>query len=109
MPLPINGYNETFKAFADFAAKSVDAGRSKAIARASADASTGALAGRSISPAGSDSVRHVFNWFRASDEKTAEVASDVLTDLGDIAERDLADAAEARDAARAAANGAKGD
>lgn len=71
MPLPINGYNETFKAFADFAAKSVDAGRSKAIARASGDASTGALAGRSISPAGSDSVRHVFNWFRASDEKTA--------------------------------------
>ncbi len=25
MPLPINGYNETFKAFADFAAKSIDA------------------------------------------------------------------------------------
>ena len=36
MALDINGYNDTFKAFADFAAKNIEAGKGKAIARASA-------------------------------------------------------------------------
>ena len=35
MALDINGYNATFKAFTDFATQSVEAGKSKAVARCS--------------------------------------------------------------------------
>ena len=38
MPLGINGYNDAFKAFTDFATQSVEAGKSKAVARAGGDA-----------------------------------------------------------------------
>ena len=41
MPLGINGYNDAFKAFTDFATQSVEAGKSKAVARASAMRSLG--------------------------------------------------------------------
>ena len=53
MALDINGYNATFKAFADFAAKSIEAGEKKAIARADG---TGGLANRTIQPASGDWV-----------------------------------------------------
>ena len=43
MALDINGYNATFKAFTDFATQSVEAGKSKAVARAGGE---GPLAGR---------------------------------------------------------------
>jgi hypothetical protein len=75
MALEINGYNATFQAFADFAAKSIDAGKSKAIARASVDVSTGALAGREVKAATTDSIRGLFKWFRSSDDKAANDAT----------------------------------
>ena len=53
MPLDVNGYNETFKAFADFAKQSVDAGDAKAIARSGG---TGKLAGRTIQAATGDRI-----------------------------------------------------
>ena len=75
MALDINGYNATFKAFTDFATKSVEAGKDKSIARASADVATGALAGREIKAATTDSIRGFFKWFRSSDEKAANDAT----------------------------------
>ena len=57
MALDINGYNATFKAFTDFATQSVKAGDTKAIARAGGE---GALAGRTITAAQGDSLRHMF-------------------------------------------------
>ena len=53
MALDINGYNATFKAFTDFATQSVEAGKSKAVARAGGE---GALAGRTITAAKHDWV-----------------------------------------------------
>ncbi len=41
MALDIDAYNATFKAFTDFATQSVEAGKSKAVARASAMRSLG--------------------------------------------------------------------
>ena len=55
MPLDINGYNASFKAFADFAAQSIEGGKSKAIARAGV-AEAGPLAGRTITAATGDKV-----------------------------------------------------
>ena len=75
MALDINGYNATFKAFTDFATKNVEAGNSKAIARASADVQTGPLTGRSITAATTDSVRGLFKWFRKPDDKAANDAT----------------------------------
>ena len=46
MTLDINGYNATFKAFTDFATQSVEAGKSKAVARAGGE---GAASGMSSS------------------------------------------------------------
>ena len=60
MTLDINGYNATFKAFTDFATKSVEAGQSKAIARASADVQTRPLAGRTITASTTDAVFQAF-------------------------------------------------
>lgn len=71
MALDINGYNDTFRAFTDFAMKNVDAGKGKAIARAPVDVQTGPLTGRSVSAATTDSVRGLFKWFRSSDDKAA--------------------------------------
>ena len=54
MPLDVNtGYNDIFKAFADFATQSVNAGKSKAIARANG---ADGLAGRTIAAAKHDWV-----------------------------------------------------
>ena len=75
MALDINGYNATFKAFTDFAQAKVDAGQNKAIARASAGVATGALAGRTITAASTDSLRGFFKWSRSSDDKAANDAT----------------------------------
>ena len=74
MPLNVNGYNETFKAFAEFAAKSVDAGDAKAIARTDAQ-QAGSMAGRSITASMTDSVRHMFKWSRTDDDKAENNAA----------------------------------
>ncbi len=58
MALDINGYNETFNAFIDFAAQSIKAGKSKAIARAG-DAKTQNLADRAITAAKGDWIGNV--------------------------------------------------
>ena len=57
MSLDINGYNDTFKAFLEFAKISESAGEKKAIARATVDVKTGALAGREVTFSETDSVR----------------------------------------------------
>ena len=75
MPLDINGYNATFKAFTDFATQNVNAGKSKAIARASVDVQTGALAGRTITASTTDSIRGLFKWFRKPDDVAANNAT----------------------------------
>ena len=75
MALDINGYNATFKAFTDFATQNVEAGKGKAIARAAGDTATGALAGRTISAATTDSIRHMFKWFRSADDQKANNAT----------------------------------
>ena len=69
MALDINGYNDTFKAFADFAQAKVNAGQNKAIARATVG--EGPLAGRNITAATTDSIRGMFKWFRSSNDQTA--------------------------------------
>ena len=71
MALDVNGYNATFKAFTDFATQRVEAGKGKSIARASADVATGALTGRIVTAATTDSVRGIFKWFRATDDQKA--------------------------------------
>ncbi len=53
MALDINGYSATFKAFADFATQQIDAGKSKAVARAG---DTGGLDGCTITAVKSDWV-----------------------------------------------------
>ena len=75
MALDINGYSATFKAFTDFAAKNIEAGQNKAIARASADVQTGALAGRTVTASSTDSLRGIFKWFRAADDQKANDAT----------------------------------
>ncbi len=69
MALDINtGYNDTFKAFADFAQQRINAGEKTAIARVGEG---GGLASRTISAATTDSLRNIFNWTRADDNKAA--------------------------------------
>lgn len=75
MALDVNGYNATFKAFTDFATRSIEAGNSKAIARAPVDVQTGPLAGRSITAATTDSIRGLFKWFRKPDDVAANNAT----------------------------------
>ena len=75
MALDINGYNATFKAFTDFAAQSVNAGDAKAIARAGGE---GALAGRTITAAQGDSLRHIFKWTRS---EANQAANNIARDL----------------------------
>ena len=47
MPIDIGKYNETFKAFADFAKVQLDSGNEKSVARAGM---SGSLAGRTRTP-----------------------------------------------------------
>ena len=68
MALDVNGYNDTFRAFTDFATKNVEAGKSKAIARAPADVQAGPLTGRAITAATTDKV---FKFFRSPDDQKA--------------------------------------
>ena len=76
MALDINGYNATFKAFTDFATQSVNAGDAKAIARAGGE---GPLAGRTITAAQGDSLRHIFKWTRSEDNQAANnIARDLF-------------------------------
>ena len=68
MPPPVNGYNNTFSAFVQFAQSNVDAGNKKAIANVE-----GPLGGRTIVASTTDGVGFVGNLFRS---RWDEVAND---------------------------------
>lgn len=75
MALDINtGYNDTFKAFTDFAKVMTQSkGGMNSIARVDGgvDITTGALAGRTVTASTTDSIRGLFKWFRSPDDQTA--------------------------------------
>ena len=74
MPLDINGYNDTFRAFTDFAKVMTQSkGGMNSIARVETgvDITTGALAGRTVTASTTDSIRGLFKWFRSPDDQTA--------------------------------------
>ena len=73
MPLPVNGYNNTFSAFVQFAQSNVDAGNKKAIANVG-----GPLGGRTIVASTTDGVGFVGNLFRS---RWDEVANDNARNL----------------------------
>ena len=66
MALDINGYNETFKAFVDFAQSKVAQNEKKAVARGTLE--NGVLAGHEITAADNDFVH---KWGRSENDKTA--------------------------------------
>lgn len=69
MPIDIGRYNETFKAFADFAKAQMDDGKGKAVARA-------ALGGRTVSAAAAD---RAFAFTRSQADKSAnDIARDIF-------------------------------
>ncbi|MBR4617686.1 MAG: hypothetical protein IKO55_18920 [Kiritimatiellae bacterium] len=74
MALDINGYNDTFRAFTDFAKVMTQSkGGMNSIARVDGgvDITTGALAGRTVTASTTDSIRGLFKWFRSPDDQTA--------------------------------------
>ena len=74
MALDINGYNDAFKAFTDFAKVMTQSkGGMNSIARVDGgvDITTGALAGRTVTASTTDSIRGLFKWFRSPDDQTA--------------------------------------
>ena len=74
MPLDINGYSDTFRAFTDFAKVMTEGkGGMNSIARVETgvDITTGALAGRTITAAQGDSLRHMFKWTRSEENQAA--------------------------------------
>ena len=74
MALDINGYNETFRAFADFAKlMTTGQGDENSIARigTGVNIAEGSLAGRIITASDTDSIRGIFKWFRAADDQKA--------------------------------------
>ena len=73
MPIDIGKYNETFKAFADFAKVQLDAGNEKAVARTGAGGA--ALGGRAIIAATTD---RAFAFTRSQADKSA---NDIARDL----------------------------
>ena len=76
--LDVNGYNETFKAFADFAKiMTTGKGDENSIARldTGVNIAEGALAGRTITASTTDSVRGFFKWFRSADDQKANNAT----------------------------------
>lgn len=81
MALDINGYNATFKAFADFAKTQMDAGNEKAVARTGAGGA--ALGGRTIVAATTD---RAFAFTRSQADKRA---NDIARDLFRQAVADL--------------------
>ncbi len=66
MPIDIGKYNETFKAFADFAKVQLDSGNEKAVARTGAGGA--ALGGRAIVAATTD---RAFAFTRSQADKSA--------------------------------------
>ena len=85
MALEVNGYSSTFKAFADFAAQQIEAGKSKAVARVDGEGG-GALAGRTVTASDTDSIRGIFKWFRSSDDQkanneTRKIFRDAIIDM----------------------------
>ena len=64
MPLDINGYNATFRKFAEFAQSSMDAGQAKAVA----DAGVKPLAGRRILAVSTAQNDAVHKWTRTNDQ-----------------------------------------
>ena len=81
MALNINDSIATFKMFTDFAQQRVDEGKGKSIARVETgvDITTGALAGRTITVAQGDSLRHMFKWTRSEDNQAANnIARDLF-------------------------------
>ena len=74
MALDVNGYNETFKAFVDFAKISEATTGKKTIVRADVD-ENGALVGRKVDVAETDHLRGLFRWSRKDDDKAANNAT----------------------------------
>ena len=73
MSLNVNGYNDTFQSFVDFARIRDGMGDKTAIARVTegVNVAEGALAGRTITASDTDSIRGMFKWFRSADDKAA--------------------------------------
>ena len=67
MPLDINGYDDTFKAFVDFAQAKTTENNKTAVARLGQEGD-GALDARSVSASDTD---YVHNWFRSGDDQDA--------------------------------------
>ena len=81
MPLDINGYNETFKAFVDFAQAKVSANNKKAVARGTLE--NGALAGRQITASDTDSVHKRGRTAddRAANDNTRDIFKSAIIDM----------------------------
>ena len=77
MALNVNGYNDTFQNFVDFAKIRNTMGEKNAIARVTTgvNVAEGALAGRTITASDTDSIRGMFKWFRSADDKAANDAT----------------------------------
>ena len=77
MALNVNGYNDTFQNFVDFAKIRNTMGDKTAIARVTTgvNVAEGALAGRTITASDTDSLRGIFKWFRSADDKAANDAT----------------------------------
>lgn len=77
MAINVNGYNDTFQSFVDFARIRDGMGDKTAIARVTegVNVAGGALAGRTITASTTDSVRGIFKWFRKPDDQKANDAT----------------------------------
>ena len=78
MAINVNGYNDTFQEFANFAKIMVDGqGDENSIARVTTgiNVAEGALAGRTITASDTDSIRGLFKWFRSADDQAANNAT----------------------------------
>ena len=82
MPLQVGGYNDTFKAFADFAQQRVDAGKGKTIARAN-DIGTQSLASRTITAARGDYIGKIgrSDDVRAANNTTRTLFKQAIVDM----------------------------
>ena len=88
MAINVNGYNDTFQSFVDFARIRDGMGKKTAIARLTdgVNVAEGALAGRTITASDTDSVRGMFKWFRSADDKAAnnevrKIFKDAIIDM----------------------------
>ena len=74
MAINVNGYNDTFQNFVDFAKIMMNGqGDANSIARVTTgvNVAESVLAGRTITAADSDSIRGMFKWFRSANDKAA--------------------------------------